>query len=62
MQDDGQRGDFFGGGNMQDIFQIEITNRGMNNRVTNMTNIHTCATSSVHLISTIVLLSEGELV
>jgi hypothetical protein len=47
---------------MQDISKFKGFIWGTNSRLTNMSNVHTCTISGVDLISTIVLLTDGQLV
>jgi hypothetical protein len=44
---------------MQNIIEMKIMSRGMNNNMTNIMNAHTCAISCNNLIGSIVLLSSG---
>jgi hypothetical protein len=47
--------------NMKDIFQSNLTNRRMQYTMTNMINSHTCARCRVHLISSMILVTDGQL-
>ena len=56
------RNKIFGGlWNMKNIFKMNITIRGMKSSMTNVTNMHTCTTRTVHLITTVILVLESQL-
>jgi hypothetical protein len=48
--------------NMENIFKMQRTTRGMQYSMTNVADVHTIAVCSVHTVMSIVLAVDGELV